>query len=147
MERARAPRMKIGELAQKAGLSPSTVRYYESVGLLSAPPRASGRRVYGNEVVAQLRAITALKYAGFRLAEIQELVPVLASGRTPSVRWRRAAQAKIEELSATIADLTRARRMLARAIECACGGDPAACELVLAAHSRAAASRGRVRKR
>ena len=125
--------MKIGDLARAAGVQPSTIRFYESAGLLTPPRRESGRRIYGNEVVAQLRAISALQYAGFRLAEIRELVPALADGRTLGARWERAARAKLDELDATIADLTRARKMLSRAIDCACAGDPSACELVASA--------------
>jgi DNA-binding transcriptional MerR regulator len=133
--------MKIGELAQRAETPATTIRYYESLGLLKRPPRQSGRRVYDQAVVAQLRAIAALRYAGFTLAEIRELVPVMAAGRTPGARWQRAAQAKLEQLDDTICELGRARQALSRAIHCTCGGDPSACEFV--ASARSAGSHGR----
>ncbi|MGE0791730.1 MAG: MerR family transcriptional regulator [Sandaracinaceae bacterium] len=130
--------MKIGELARRARVPASTIRFYETIGLLAAPPRRSGRRVYEPEVVTQLRAIAALQYAGFSLAEIRELVPALASGRAPGPRWERAARDKLRELDATIHELRGARRVLARAIDCACGGSPDACELVAGAERRRA---------
>jgi MerR family redox-sensitive transcriptional activator SoxR len=142
--------MKIGELAQQAEVSTSTIRYYEAAGLLAPPPRQSGRRVYGEEVVAQLQAIAALQYAGFSLAEIRELVPSLANGRRPGARWERAARAKLEELDTTIAHLKRTRKVLSKAIDCACGGDPSACELVAEARAARAGSpnaRNRTRHR
>jgi hypothetical protein len=51
----------------------------------------------------------------------------LGGGRPMGVRWERQARAKLQELDAAIADLSRARRILSKAIDCACGGEPSAC--------------------
>lgn len=63
----------IGELAKQAGLQPSAVRYYESLGLLSPPERAGGKRRYGSDCLLRLNAIGLFKQAGFSMAELQVL--------------------------------------------------------------------------
>jgi MerR family redox-sensitive transcriptional activator SoxR len=135
--------VRIGELAQRAETPPTTIRYYESLGLLRAPRRHAGRRVYGDDDVPRLRAIAALQYAGFTLAEIGGLVHLLAPGQAPGPAWQRAAGAKLEELDAAIAELARARTSLSQAIDCSCRGNPDACAFV----SRARPTPARRRRR
>lgn len=65
--------MRIGELATRAGISVSRIRFYESRGLLPQVPReANGYRSYGDEDVATLRFIDQAKRLGFTLAEIKD---------------------------------------------------------------------------
>jgi MerR family redox-sensitive transcriptional activator SoxR len=59
--------LRIGELAKRSGLSTPTIRYYEEVGLLPRPARASGRRVYDEGTIDRLLVITFAKEAGFKL--------------------------------------------------------------------------------
>ncbi|WP_323120041.1 MerR family transcriptional regulator [Burkholderia alba] len=60
--------MKIGELAEKTGLSTSAIRFYEQSGLLSAPPRgANGYRLYTDEAVDRLKLIQMAQRLGFSL--------------------------------------------------------------------------------
>ena len=69
-------RMKIGELARKAGLRPSRIRYYEEIGLLKTVQRTpKGYRVYGADSVLILNLIVMAQKAGFSLQEIHLLVP------------------------------------------------------------------------
>jgi DNA-binding transcriptional MerR regulator len=84
----------ISELAEKTGLSPRTLRYYEELGLLPGTRRrAGGRRVYGRDELARLRFIQRLKSLGLSLAEIRELNAVHAiQGST------RAMLVRLEEL-------------------------------------------------
>jgi len=71
----------IGEVCNRAGVSPRTVRYYEELGLLpGVRRRAGGRRVYGDAELERLRFIQRLKALGLRLAEIRELNAVYALG-------------------------------------------------------------------
>ena len=71
----------IGELSERAGLSPRTVRYYEELELLpGVRRRAGGRRVYGDDELERLRFIQRLKTLGLSLAEIRELNAVYAIG-------------------------------------------------------------------
>ncbi len=122
--------MRIGELAAQAKLRTSAVRYYESVGLIPAPARVSGRRDYGDEALDRLRLIAALQLAGFSLGEIRSLISLLGSGGGSTARWRKAASSKLEELDAKMARLRKARRALERAIDCGCQGKMADCTIV-----------------
>ena len=71
----------IGEISERAGLSPRTVRYYEELELLpGVRRRAGGRRVYGDDELERLRFIQRLKTLGLSLAEIRELSAVYAIG-------------------------------------------------------------------
>ena len=68
--------MKIGELAQRTGLSASAIRFYESKGLLNAVSRqANGYRDYPLEAVAVLSIIVNAQQTGFTLDEIKQVLP------------------------------------------------------------------------
>ena len=124
--------MRIGALARTAGLRPSAIRYYESLGLLPPAARLSGRRDYDGEALNTLRLIQAAQRAGFTLAETRGLLALLRNGPRSSRRWQELARAKLDELGATIAGLESARSALAAAVDCACAGKAAACTLVAA---------------
>ncbi len=49
--------MRIGEVAQRAGLRTSAIRYYEAAGVLPAPERSGGRRTYDESVISRLAVI------------------------------------------------------------------------------------------
>ena len=81
----------IGELADRAGVATSAIRYYESIGLLPEPYRVSGQRRYGDETLKRLEFIAAAQKAGFTLREIAELsdgfdVRSLAERKLPEVK-------------------------------------------------------------
>jgi DNA-binding transcriptional MerR regulator len=83
--------MRIGLLGHRAGLRPSAIRYYESVGLLPPATRVSGRRDYGSDALNSLRLIRAAQQAGFTLAETRSLLALLKEERHSSrrcARWR-----------------------------------------------------------
>ncbi len=68
--------MKIGELAQRTGLAPSRIRFYERIGLLKVVERqANGYRRYPADAVLVLKLITAGQRAGFSLDELRALLP------------------------------------------------------------------------
>lgn len=68
--------MKIGELAQRTGLAPSRIRFYERIGLLKMVERKeNGYRSYPNDAVLALKLISAGQRAGFSLDELRTLLP------------------------------------------------------------------------
>ncbi len=72
---AKNERMRIGELAERAEVTPRTVRYYESIGLLPPGEReGKGQHYYTEETVARLRKIEQLKHLGLSLDEIREVI-------------------------------------------------------------------------
>jgi MerR family redox-sensitive transcriptional activator SoxR len=112
--------LAIGEVARRAGIRPSALRYYESIGLLPAPKRVSGRRRYDESVVQMLRVIQLAQQSGFTVAEIQTLLHGFAPDTPPAARWRPLAQHKIAELDALIERAQRMRRILETGLNCGC---------------------------
>src|SRR5918997_4063167 len=68
------PQMRIGEVAARAGVRVSLIRYYEEIGLLPEPERVSGQRRYDDTVLRRLTVIDVAQRAGLSLEEIRELV-------------------------------------------------------------------------
>jgi len=67
--------LKIGEVAQRGGVSLQAIRYYEREGLLPEPPRlASGYRLFPDTAVRRVHFIKRAQELGFSLAEIRELL-------------------------------------------------------------------------
>jgi MerR family transcriptional regulator, redox-sensitive transcriptional activator SoxR len=112
--------LAIGEVAERAGVESSAIRYYESIGLLPRPSRRSGKRRYGNDVLDRLSLIALAKDAGFTMKEIRQLVADFTPSSGPAERWRVLATRKLAELDETAARLRRMRRVLRRALECGC---------------------------
>jgi len=80
-------RMRIGDLAERADVTPRTVRYYESIGLLPPSEREGhGQHYYTEETLARLRKIDQLKKLGLTLDEIRDVIDLYfvdPSGRQP----------------------------------------------------------------
>ena len=112
----RDDRLTIGEVAQMAGVQTSTLRYYESIGLLPAPQRNNGQRRYTTAVLPLLAVIQLAKEANFSLPEIQNLLHNQSESGTVSQRWRELAARKIEELDVVIARAQDMRAMLEEAV-------------------------------
>ena len=74
--------MKVSELAARAGTSAKTVRYYESEGILPAPPRAeNGYREYTDEDLCRVRLVVSLRSLGLELTESGRLAELCSTGR------------------------------------------------------------------
>ena len=119
------PDLSIGEVAGRAGIRPSAIRYYERIGLLPKPRREKGGR-FRRDDVAGLRFIRRARQLGFTLDEVRALLR-LATGDDEDVRAevRSLAAAHISEIHAKIADLQAMERVLTDAIcECDAGHRP-----------------------
>ncbi|HZR95598.1 MAG TPA: MerR family transcriptional regulator [Gaiellaceae bacterium] len=113
--------MRVGEVAERAGVNVETLRYYERRGLLPEPERTpSGHRRYDEETVRFLRAIKDAQAVGFTLAEIAEYLRAARRSASPSEALRVRMAAKIDEVDARIGALRRIRDDLARVVGCAC---------------------------
>lgn len=118
--------LSIGEVAERAGLRTSAIRFYERRGLLPAPERASGRRRYERGVLDLLSIIRVAKDAGFSLRETEELLggfdtsTAATAATAPSERWRRLAQSKLSELDDLAARIEGMRSVLRRGLACEC---------------------------
>jgi len=103
----------IGQVAKKAGVTSKTIRYYETVGLLSPPPRGANRyRIYRQEVVQLLLFIKKAQRAGFTLAEIKEIVDLHRCGQEPCAHVQTLLHRKIADLDQQLKDLVALRKKL-----------------------------------
>lgn len=106
-------RFFIGELAERAGLSRDTIRYYESVGVLPDPPRSEGGyRLYGDEDVERLTFVGQAQTLGLTLDEIREILETVDEGRQPCVHVRERLEARLDETRRRIRDLRKLERRL-----------------------------------
>ena len=112
--------MTIGELARRAKLAPSAIRYYEERGLLPRPSRAGGKRVFDEQTLDRLMVIEFAKTAGFTLREIRQLFTGFASETPAGVRWKKLATAKLGEVDALAQRVEVMRELLREALRCGC---------------------------
>jgi MerR family transcriptional regulator, redox-sensitive transcriptional activator SoxR len=112
--------LPIGELARRAGMRPSAIRYYESIGLLPEPPRVSGQRRYPPGTQRTLAVIGAAQRAGLSLEEVRELLATANGAGAVSERLRSIARRKLPEVDALIERAALVRGWLQAAAECRC---------------------------
>lgn len=109
----------IGELARRAGVSTSSLRYYEKAGLLPPPPRASKRRHYDPQIIGRVRIILLAREAGFTIKETRTFLDGCTVD-TPAVRWRALAKQKNGELDALMARVGHMKAILEASFRCQC---------------------------
>lgn len=109
--------LKIGELAELAGATPDTLRYYERMGLLPRPPRtAAGYRLYDPSLLERLVFIRKAQALGLMLDEVREVLRVAAEGTPPCEHVRSALGRRLREVDARIGELESLRATLRRAL-------------------------------
>ncbi len=114
----------IGEVAKKAGMRPSALRYYERMGLLPPPERTNGRRRYDgealHEALKRLAVVRVAQQAGFTISEIRTLLDGFSEDTPPSERWRLLAQDKLPEVEALVERALGTKEVLERGLRCEC---------------------------
>ncbi|GAA4091598.1 MerR family transcriptional regulator [Actinomadura miaoliensis] len=110
--------MRISQLAERTGVPATTLRFYESAGLLPADRTPAGYRVYGQDAVERLAFIGAAKDLGLPLEEIAELLRVWAAGACAEVKaeLRPRVAARLTEVERRVAELTALTVSLRRAL-------------------------------
>lgn len=118
--------MRIGDLAQRAGVSPRALRYYEEQGLLGAERTASGQRTYPASAVERVRLIQQLFGAGLSSRTVRQLLPCVDSGHgSPEVLAM--LRTERDRITAAIGELGAARDALDRVIDTARHPTPEHC--------------------
>src|SRR5262245_43043322 len=112
--------LTIGRLARQVGLNTSAIRYYERVGVLPQPQRASGQRRYGPDAVRRLRVLEVAKRAGFSLDETKVLLEAAEGGAPISASLRELAAKKLPDIEAHIARAQVMRDWMLAATDCTC---------------------------
>ncbi len=113
--------LTIGQVAARAGIAPSALRYYEEQGLVVAGRTAGGARRYPRSVLRRLAFIRAAQNVGLSLGEVRAALATLPEGRPPTARdWARLSRAWRDRLDEQIAALERLRDGLTSCIGCGC---------------------------
>ena len=112
--------MKIGEIARRAGIRPSAIRFYESVGVLPPAFRQNGQRHFAAEAELQLAVIEFARKAGFTIAEIKLLFHGFRNDTPALARWRQLARKKYHEMDFLITRLKVMQRLLKKSKCCHC---------------------------
>jgi MerR family mercuric resistance operon transcriptional regulator len=124
--------LSIGELSRRTRVNIETIRYYERIKMLPAPPRtAAGRRVYGPAETRTLAFIRRSRELGFTLGEIRALLALSVEGGQGScAEVRELAAAHLAEVRAKIADLRAMERVLADAVRRCDAGEASGCPVL-----------------
>jgi len=113
--------LTIGEVARRAGIRASAIRYYESVKVLPAPQRKNGRRRYDSNVLDRLAVIQMAQQAGFSVAEMRTLFNGFPTEVPASARWEVLARQKLVEVDALIRRAQAMKRVLEEEmLQCRC---------------------------
>ena len=113
--------LSIGAVADRTGVAPSALRYYERRGLISSTRSSGGQRQFHREVLRRVAFIRAAQRVGLTLDEIAEAMASLPAGRTPTpADWARLSRSWRSRLDEQIAVLERLRDRLTSCIGCGC---------------------------
>jgi MerR family redox-sensitive transcriptional activator SoxR len=113
--------MTIGEVAERSGVAPSALRYYEERGLISSTRAASGHRRFERSVLRRIAFVVFAQCIGLTLEEVAEQLAKLPPGRTPGRRdWQRLGAEWSRRIDERIAELERLRTGLDGCIGCGC---------------------------
>lgn len=109
--------LKIGELAQRAGVTAKAIRFHERKGILPRAARAANRyRVYGDEAVEMLRFVKQATGLGLTLAEIKDIIAIRQGGRPPCRHVHQLLRDKADELDRKLKDLADVRERIRRSL-------------------------------
>lgn len=112
--------LAIGDVAARAGLRTSALRYYERIGLLPEAERVGGKRRYAPDVLERLAVIATAQRAGLSLGEVRELLDGVDAGEPAGERLQALARRKLPEVEALIAQAEAVRGWLLTAEQCRC---------------------------
>jgi MerR family redox-sensitive transcriptional activator SoxR len=131
--------LTIGEVARRAGVATSQIRYYERIGLLPPPERLGGQRRYDTAVLGRLGFIGVAQTAGFKLREIKQLVAGVDGPDGMAAQMRSLSTRKLDEVEALLERTQAMKGWLEVAQQCGCAS-PAECTLFPAGGEQARAS-------
>jgi MerR family redox-sensitive transcriptional activator SoxR len=120
MNSAEAAELTIGEVARRAGKRASSIRYYESIGLLPTPRRVGGQRRYATETLRTLAVIDVAQRGALSLDEIKLLLVASPKKSSSVTQLRHLAERKLPEIAALIETTQMVQRWLEQAADCRC---------------------------
>ncbi len=123
--------MNIGQAAELSGVTPKTIRYYESIGLIAAAPRTNGGyRSYGAHDIAFLSFIHRARGLGFSVADVDNLLALYHDKDRASADVKALAGRHVEAIDRKIAELQAIRATLGHLMEKCHGDDRPDCPIL-----------------
>jgi MerR family mercuric resistance operon transcriptional regulator len=120
-----------GELARRTGVNLETIRYFERIGIIAAPPRTEGgHRVYSEGHVRTLGFVRRARNLGFTPEEVRAIIDLGGPGKACCSEVRDIATHHLEQVRAKIADLANLERLLANTILHCSGRDVPDCAVI-----------------
>ena len=114
--------MNIGEVAAKSGLPAKTIRYYEEIGLVTAPRDPNGYRAFGEVELHMLAFLARARALGFSIEDCRALLQLYQNDRRESAEVKEIAQGHLARIDRKIADLREMRDTLSELVA-SCAGD------------------------
>ena len=113
--------LTIGELAARAGVTTSALRFYDAQGLITAQRTSGNQRRYERAMLRRVAFVRSAQQVGLTLEEIKQALETLPSERTPTrADWERLSRQWRARLDQQIRDLQALRDRLASCIGCGC---------------------------
>lgn len=123
--------LSIGDLSRRTGCNIQTIRYYEQIGLLAAPPRTEGgQRRFAPGAVQRLGFIRHARDLGFDIAAIRELIALAGEPDRPCEDADRIARAQLDSVKSEIAGLKLLQKELERMLHNCAHGTISDCRVV-----------------
>ncbi len=121
----------IGKLSARSGVNIETIRYYERIGILPAPPRsAGGHRIYDSDHLKRLSFVRRCRELGFALDDVRALLRLVDGGDYTCDEVREMTLAHLDAVRARIADLRTMERTLDDMAARCDGGEIPDCAIV-----------------
>jgi MerR family redox-sensitive transcriptional activator SoxR len=115
-----AAELSIGQLSARADVNASTLRYYESIGLLPSPKRKNGQRRYDERLLDRINFIKIAQQTGFSIQEIAVLLDGFETDDSLSERWVQMAKQKRSELEDRKRQINSMILVLDNGLSCKC---------------------------
>ncbi|MEH6810791.1 MAG: helix-turn-helix domain-containing protein [Hyphomonas oceanitis] len=124
-------RRTIGQLSKTAGVKVTTIRYYESIGLLPDPGRTTGgQRVYDTATQQRLSFIRQSRDLGFPVEAIRELIALQMTPDEDCAKVDKVARHHLAEVDRRLKQLRALKRELQGMITSCEGGEVACCAIM-----------------
>ncbi len=124
-------RMTRGVIAKRTGVNIETVRYYERIGLLPAPPRSrGGHRIYDDDLLRRLNFIRRSRELGFTLDEVRGLLRLVDGGDYTCREVEALTTVHLEDVRRKLDDLKRLEKVLGEMVARCAGGEVPECPVI-----------------
>jgi MerR family mercuric resistance operon transcriptional regulator len=122
--------MTIGELSRRTGCNIETIRYYERIGIIPAPPRRGTYRSFSDNDAARLGFVRRARELGFTLEQVRTLLTLAKGDQSSCGEVRELAAVHLADVQARIADLLRMESVLTDAVRACDAGETGPCPLI-----------------